>query len=71
MWKKILAGVALAVALFLGFVALRPGHYRVERSVAVSATAADVEALIELARTEVSKRYGVELKTEVVIVGDR
>jgi UDP-N-acetylmuramate dehydrogenase len=36
-----------------------------------SATAADVEALIELARTEVSKRYGVELKTEVVIVGDR
>ncbi|HEX6790767.1 MAG TPA: UDP-N-acetylmuramate dehydrogenase [Candidatus Krumholzibacteria bacterium] len=36
-----------------------------------SATAADVEALIELARTEVSKRYGVELKTEVVILGDR
>jgi len=36
-----------------------------------SATAADVEALIELARTEVQRRYGVELKTEVVIVGDR
>ncbi|HET6348914.1 MAG TPA: UDP-N-acetylmuramate dehydrogenase [Candidatus Krumholzibacteria bacterium] len=36
-----------------------------------SATAADVEALIDLARTEVLKRYGVELKTEVVIVGDR
>lgn len=36
-----------------------------------SATAADVEALIELARTEVLKRYGVELKTEVVILGDR
>jgi UDP-N-acetylmuramate dehydrogenase len=36
-----------------------------------SATAADVEALIELARTEVKKRYGVELKTEVVIIGDR
>lgn len=36
-----------------------------------SATAADVEALIELARTEVKKRYGVELKTEVVILGDR
>ena len=35
-----------------------------------SATAADVEALIELARTEVHRRYGVELKTEVVIVGD-
>ncbi len=36
-----------------------------------SATAADVEALIELARTEVQERYGVELKTEVVVVGDR
>jgi UDP-N-acetylmuramate dehydrogenase len=36
-----------------------------------SATAADVEALIELARSEVRKRYGVELKTEVVILGDR
>jgi UDP-N-acetylmuramate dehydrogenase len=36
-----------------------------------SATAADVEALIELARTEVKKRYGVELKTEVVVIGDR
>lgn len=35
------------------------------------ATAADVEALIELARTEVKKRYGVELKTEVVVIGDR
>jgi UDP-N-acetylmuramate dehydrogenase len=36
-----------------------------------SATAADVEALIDLARTEVKKRYGVELKTEVVVIGDR
>jgi UDP-N-acetylmuramate dehydrogenase len=36
-----------------------------------SASAADVEALIELARTEVKKRYGVELKTEVVVIGDR
>lgn len=36
-----------------------------------SATAADVETLIELARTEVKKRYGVELKTEVVVIGDR
>jgi len=36
-----------------------------------SATAGDVEALIELARTEVKKRYGVELKTEVVVIGDR
>jgi UDP-N-acetylmuramate dehydrogenase len=35
------------------------------------ATAADVEALIELARTEVKKRYGVELKTEVIVIGDR
>jgi UDP-N-acetylmuramate dehydrogenase len=35
------------------------------------ATAADVEALIELAQAEVKKRYGVELKTEVVILGDR
>ena len=35
------------------------------------ATAADVEALIDLAQTEVKKRYGVELKTEVVILGDR
>ena len=36
-----------------------------------SATAEDVEALIDLARTEVKRRYGVELKTEVVILGDR
>jgi UDP-N-acetylmuramate dehydrogenase len=36
-----------------------------------SATAADVEALIDLARTGVKQRYGVELKTEVVILGDR
>jgi UDP-N-acetylmuramate dehydrogenase len=36
-----------------------------------NASAADVEALIELARTEVKKRYGVELKTEVVVIGDR
>jgi UDP-N-acetylmuramate dehydrogenase len=36
-----------------------------------SASAADVETLIELARTEVKKRYGVELKTEVVVIGDR
>ena len=36
-----------------------------------SATAEDVEALIDLARTEVKQRYGVELKTEVVIIGDR
>jgi UDP-N-acetylmuramate dehydrogenase len=36
-----------------------------------AATAADVETLIDLARTEVKKRYGVELKTEVVVIGDR
>jgi len=36
-----------------------------------SATAADVEALIELARSEVKKKYGVELKTEVIVIGHR
>jgi UDP-N-acetylmuramate dehydrogenase len=35
------------------------------------ATAADVEGLIEMARTEVKKRYGVDLKTEVIVVGNR
>jgi len=30
-----------------------------------------VEALIDLARTAVKERYGVELKTEVVVIGDR
>lgn len=36
-----------------------------------TATAADVEALIELAKTEVWKKYGVELKTEVIVIGNR
>jgi UDP-N-acetylmuramate dehydrogenase len=36
-----------------------------------SATAADVEGLIELARGEVRKKYGVELKTEVIVIGNR
>jgi UDP-N-acetylmuramate dehydrogenase len=35
------------------------------------ASAADVEALIELARDEVRKKYGVELKTEVIVIGNR
>jgi UDP-N-acetylmuramate dehydrogenase len=35
------------------------------------ATAADVEALIELARREVHGKYGVELKTEVIVIGNR
>jgi len=35
------------------------------------ATAADVEALIEVARVEVKQRYGVDLKTEVIVVGNR
>jgi UDP-N-acetylmuramate dehydrogenase len=36
-----------------------------------TATAADVEALIELARGEVLGKYGVELKTEVIVIGNR
>ncbi len=36
-----------------------------------NATAADVEALIELAGSEVKKKYGVELKTEVIVIGNR
>jgi UDP-N-acetylmuramate dehydrogenase len=36
-----------------------------------AATAADVEGLIELARGEVRKKYGVELKTEVIVIGNR
>jgi UDP-N-acetylmuramate dehydrogenase len=35
------------------------------------ATAADVEALIEMAKSEVKQRYGIELKTEVIVVGNR
>jgi UDP-N-acetylmuramate dehydrogenase len=35
------------------------------------ATAADVEALIEMARAEVKQRYGVDLRTEVIVVGNR
>jgi UDP-N-acetylmuramate dehydrogenase len=34
------------------------------------ASAADIEALIELARGEVKKRFGVELETEVRILGE-
>ena len=35
-----------------------------------AASAADIEALIELAREEVKKRFGVELETEVRILGE-
>ncbi len=35
------------------------------------ATAADVEALIETARDAVRSKYGVELKTEVIVIGNR
>lgn len=35
------------------------------------ATAADVEALIALAQEAVRSRYGVELKTEVIVIGNR
>jgi UDP-N-acetylmuramate dehydrogenase len=36
-----------------------------------SATAADVEALIEIAQNAVRSKYGVELKTEVIVIGNR
>jgi UDP-N-acetylmuramate dehydrogenase len=35
------------------------------------ATAADVEALIEIAQSAVKREYGVELKTEVIVIGNR
>jgi len=35
------------------------------------ATAADVEALIATAQSEVRKKYGVDLKTEVIVIGNR
>lgn len=35
------------------------------------ASAADVEALIATAQEEVKKKYGVELKTEVIVIGNR
>jgi UDP-N-acetylmuramate dehydrogenase len=34
------------------------------------ARAADVEGLIELARSEVKRKYGVDLKTEVIVIGN-
>jgi len=36
-----------------------------------SATANDVEGLIRLARNEVRRRYGVMLRTEVIVIGNR
>lgn len=36
-----------------------------------SATARDVEGLIRLMRREVKKKYGVTLKTEVIVIGNR
>jgi UDP-N-acetylmuramate dehydrogenase len=35
------------------------------------ASAADVEGLIRLMRTEVRRKYGVTLKTEVIVIGNR
>jgi UDP-N-acetylmuramate dehydrogenase len=35
------------------------------------ASAADVEALIATAQQEVKKKYGVDLKTEVIVIGNR
>jgi UDP-N-acetylmuramate dehydrogenase len=35
------------------------------------ATAADVEALIEIAQSAVKREYGVELETEVIVIGNR
>jgi UDP-N-acetylmuramate dehydrogenase len=35
------------------------------------ASAADVEALIATAQEEVRKKYGIELKTEVIVIGNR
>jgi UDP-N-acetylmuramate dehydrogenase len=35
------------------------------------ASAADVEGLIERARAEVRKKFGVDLKTEVIVIGNR
>jgi len=36
-----------------------------------NARAVDVESLIRLMRTEVQKKFGVTLKTEVIVIGDR
>ena len=36
-----------------------------------TATASDVEGLIKLMRNEVEKKYGVTLKTEVIVIGNR
>ena len=47
MLKKLLGGLAVIVALFLAYVATRPAHYHVERSVAVSAPAEIVYAQLE------------------------
>jgi UDP-N-acetylmuramate dehydrogenase len=35
-----------------------------------SARAADIEALIEIARTAVAKKFGIELEREVRIIGE-
>ena len=51
MIKKILGVVFLAVVLFLAYVAMQPGRYRVERSVVVAAPAETVyEAVADLRR---------------------
>lgn len=46
MLKKLLLGTAVAVAVFLGWVALRPSHYRVERSAVVKAAPQAVYAIV-------------------------
>jgi UDP-N-acetylmuramate dehydrogenase len=35
------------------------------------ASAADVEALIAAAQEKVMQKYGVDLKTEVIVIGNR
>ncbi|MCK4774704.1 MAG: UDP-N-acetylenolpyruvoylglucosamine reductase, partial [Candidatus Krumholzibacteria bacterium] len=40
-------------------------------NVAGEATAGDVEKLIHLMRREVKKKFGVTLRTEVIVIGNR
>jgi hypothetical protein len=42
MFKKILIGLAVVIAIFVVVVALQPSEYRIERSVLISAPAVDV-----------------------------
>lgn len=47
MLKKVLGGLAVIVAGFLAFVAMRPAHYHVERSVSINAPADVIYAELE------------------------